>query len=418
MNSKTFLKIWFFSLIALMTMAMGLSYVIDPYNLVGSPRIAGINKIKPYAGLHSHQSKIHTAHRQEPDVLIIGNSRPEMGIDPDHEYFQENQLSSYNLAMPGASLEQQYGYAIDVLRSKNVKSVIIGVDFLDYLIRQNDDVTTNPYQWPPAYSESSDRKKADWDGNPNPRHTLNYMNDVYFPLISLDTLQDSIFTLINQSSQKSNLLENGFNPAAGMNNATRNEGVKVIFDQKMPTLIEGFNGSKKSIYQNKQQWSQRFELLDYLLRYLNKNDIDAKLFINPYHIQYLEVIDHSGLTNEFLEWKRMIVEIVSRYQDTSNMILWDFSAPSAYTAEPFLEAKREPLDWFWEPAHYNKALGDIIVNRMFKIADNSAEHKNFGIIITRDNIENHIAEHLTKLNEFREQYPTEAKYALRFFKDR
>ena len=103
--------------------------VIDPYRLYGMTEIAGINQVKPLPTRYQNQIKMHGALGHRADTFIIGNSRAELGLNPEHASLGE---SAYNLALAGTSLgtgrEQ-----LDQLQGVGVKPkrLVVGVEFLD-----------------------------------------------------------------------------------------------------------------------------------------------------------------------------------------------------------------------------------------------------------------------------------------------
>ncbi len=394
---------------------MLLNYFVDPYILYGSQRIEGFNKIKPKAGTHSKQSKIHLARNSDINTLIVGNSRPEMGLDPEHKYFQRNGLNVFNFGQPGSSLSVQYGYALDILREKkNIKTVLISVDFIDFLTREK---PVDPYVWPPKNHSDDRRKKYNWDGSSNTDYSIQYMKDIYVPLIALGTLQDSLLTISGQRETASNLRNDGFNTGNDMRAATLSEGVKMLFSQKMPMLVKSFSSRPLKTYSVGTQWSPSFNKLSFLLKYLQNHNIQTKIFINPYHMVYLQTIDHSGLTDEFSIWKSQLIKMVSKISTDRNITLWNFSDPHSYISEPFLNRGNKPLHWFWEPAHYKTELGDIMINVMFSGSKKEIlNHENFGYMLTPENIDGYIEKYTENLQKWQALNPKEKKYVTSFFK--
>ena len=58
-------------------------------------------------------------------------------------------------------------------------------------------------------------------------------------------------------------------------------------------------------------------------------------------------------------------DLVRKHEDSS-IIFWDFSGDSSFIHEaiPAAGVRSGPLQWFWEPAHYRRQLGDLMVNAM------------------------------------------------------
>lgn len=309
MNTKKYISLWLALTLLLFCGIGAFNYVVDPYLLYLSPTYKKINLKKPKAGTHSRQTKIHIARTMEIDTLIIGNSRPELGLDPEHAYFTRNGMKVFNLGLPGSSLAMQYGYAIDLIRDKDIRTVLIGVDFNDYTMFPSAD--RDPYLWLPKKSGFDGRKKYNWAGKENPFYDLNYYKDHLLPLVSLGTLKDAITTTLNQSPDASNLTIRGFNPPEHMEAITRAEGVKTLFNQKNKNIAEIFSSRKWQVFSTGHQSSPEFEKLKFFLNYLESENVKTILFINPYHAHYLEVISQAGLYPEFEKWKRAVAGLVA-----------------------------------------------------------------------------------------------------------
>ena len=65
------------------------------------------------------------------------------------------------------------------------------------------------------------------------------------------------------------------------------------------------------------------------------------------------------------EWRRQLVDKLKQGEAVK---LWDFSGDVAYRRETVPEpgAAGPPLDWFWEPAHYRRELGDLMLQSMLQ----------------------------------------------------
>jgi hypothetical protein len=63
--------------------------------------------------------------------------------------------------------------------------------------------------------------------------------------------------------------------------------------------------------------------------------------------------------------------------------LWDFSDYSEWTTEPVPASgdRKTPTRWYWEPTHFKKALGALMVRRMF-----DHDPTPFGVLLTPDNV--------------------------------
>ena len=106
--------------------------VIDPYRLYGMAEMPGVNQIKPLPTRYQNQIKMHGALKHQADTFILGNSRAELGLNPEHDALGS---SAFNLALAGTSLgtgrEQ-----LEQLQAAGVKPkrLVVGVEFLDFLL--------------------------------------------------------------------------------------------------------------------------------------------------------------------------------------------------------------------------------------------------------------------------------------------
>src|SRR5665213_1991124 len=78
--------------------------LVDPYRIYRVIDRAGLNQIKPYPTRYQSQIKVDLARHWNADVLILGNSRAEIGLDPNATAFRSRGLSAMNLAVPGVGI--------------------------------------------------------------------------------------------------------------------------------------------------------------------------------------------------------------------------------------------------------------------------------------------------------------------------
>ena len=82
--------------------------------------------------------------------------------------------------------------------------------------------------------------------------------------------------------------------------------------------------------------------------------------------------------------------------------VWDFGGYDQYSTESLPEGsdRRAHLRWFWEPSHYSKALGNIILTRIFGGPDTS-----YGVVLTAETIEPRLADIRERRKAYRESHP-------------
>lgn len=391
MNSRHFLRSWTVVLLLLLITTAGFNYLVDPYGLFGTPRISGFNEKKPAADTRVRMVKPYQVTRIQPHALIVGNSRPEMGLDPAHVCWPTDSRPVYSLTTPGASVYMQMRQTQHALSTTPANLIIAGLDFLDFLVDpKSHDI---PDQWPPSIREFEHRLSVTATGQINDTYWWQSVRDYMTTVFSLDTLEDSFQTIASQGNiNASNRTTLGFNPAKGYLDIIRSEGQAVLFRQKNDQVVSTLLGKDWSIYHADKRWSRDFEALKQLMETSKKHGARLILFINPYHAQYLESIRQTDKWALFEQWKRELVKLTNGY---ANHSIWDFSGYNAYTteAEPVDTGTSNTMRWFWEPAHYRKTLGDLMLDRMLSNdCPQDTAKSEFGSLVSVANIEQHLAQ--------------------------
>jgi hypothetical protein len=135
-----------------------------------------------------------------------------------------------------------------------------------------------------------------------------------------------------------------------------------------------------------------FETFKDLIRFARQAGLDLRLFIDPVHARLLLAMRYAGLWSLYEEWKRQLVQILaeeSRESGKPPFPLWDFSGFKVVTTEtvPSAGDLDTPVKWFWEPAHYKKETGDLILDRVLSYQTSARLiPKDFGILLTPKNV--------------------------------
>ncbi len=367
--------------------AAGFNYVIDPYVLFDSMRVSGLSDLKPAAAGRVRMSKPYQVRNFSPKGIIVGNSRPEMGLDPEHDCWPEFSRPVYNLGLPGAGIRMQARTLEHALYKNQVELVLWGLDFADFLTAQSDPSKT--YEWPDSPKEYEQSLIIRADGSQNPGYLFKKIEDYLTVAFSLDTAVDSLKTVAQQADKNaSTRLRNGFNPANDYHPILSTEGQYVLFAQKNREIDERLSTPYLTVFPYAKRQSEDFSSVMLLLEYAKKEGVKVILFINPYHIDYLSAIYLHNLWGQFDAWKYRLLEIADQYQ----VDLWDFSGLSEYNTEPAPTNgdKDARLIWFWEPAHYKKAVGDKMLEKMLGPWCPSRSTARIGIKLSSDNIRGYL----------------------------
>lgn len=403
--ARRYLHRWSLTVVVCLLMVLGLNGLVDPYGLVEWVRIEGFNDNKPAVANRSSLAKPYQVIRRRPDVLIVGNSRPEMGLNPRHRCFRP-WGRAYSLTFPGASFYLQARYLQHAMSARMPKLVLVAVDFLDFLVPAGS--LNDPRRWPPAKSPAEDRLRVTARGGENPKYSWAMVRDFRNGLLSLTALGDSLLTVAAQDDPfVVTRTPEGFNPADGYyRKIIRNEGQWVLFEQKKQEVAERLK-KRWDLFEGGQRWSRPLETLRRLLQWLVEGGIQASVFINPYHAEYLELIHQSGYGPLFEEWKRQVTQVAGRY---AGIGVWDFANFNRYSTEPPPAPGdlQSQLQWFWEPAHYRQQLGDRMLAAM--LADSGgcqseAAASPPGIRLTGANLERHLASQRQARQQYENRHP-------------
>lgn len=339
--------------------------LVDPYAVFGTPRVAGLNELKPFAGDRGRTGKRHQVLQVAPNGLIVGNSRPALGLSPEHPCWPATARPVYNIALPGLSVYQQVRYAQHAQLAGPARALAMGVDFLDFLYAEPP--MADPAKWPPVGVDvDAERFAVDPGGRPVSGFRWVRFADYVDAALSIDTFGHSLATLgVQRTVDVNTITAAGFSPAEGTYRPiVRVEGPRVLFEQKRRELAKRLDGTNWHLFGRSTNWSVEFEALRQLIRQSRADGAATVLFMNPYHAEYLLVLDVAGLWPQFEAWKRRLAELAR----AESVPLWDFSGFGRYSTElvDALPARGTSLDWFWEPAHYRRELGDLMLANIWR----------------------------------------------------
>ncbi len=180
----------------------------DPYDLYGVLRKPGLNARKPVPTRFRNEIKLSGAERVGATQFLVGNSRVEVGFDPDSPVLGG---SAYNLGLAGTGTMVAVGQ-LQYLRSIGVKPtrIIAGIEFHDALLAPGQHGGARPV--PAAMADWSWRVQS---------------------LLSLGALRDAAATFAMQrDSEAETMTARGLNPLSEYEKYVRYEGYHKIFRQR------------------------------------------------------------------------------------------------------------------------------------------------------------------------------------------
>lgn len=330
-TSKRYILLFCLFSVLLLPSVGVINVVVNPFLMFDKNTITGNFDKKPEAANRIRIFKKYQATDKGYEVLIVGNSRVEMGLDPRSQLFANQHV--YNVGVPGLSVNAQIAYANNVIQTNPINTIFVGVDFVDFISQKVPQ--SNAYEF--SYNDYED-----------------YLSATF----SLDALNASLITVFSQSKNASTRTVQGFNPANDYLPILKNEGQKVLTDQKLSSLYKQLKGAR--FYKEELMASQHSSLttLEQTFSDWKRSGKNVVVFINPYQDLYYDALANEGLSQDFEIWRETIKDIAT----ITNNSFFDFTALGKSHSN--LLNEKAQLAYFWEPAHYKKELGEKILKRM------------------------------------------------------
>ncbi len=370
----------------MLALVAGFNWMVDPFSIWHASCVESVNCRKTEAGDKIYVVKAYQWRDARPDIVVLGNSRPELGIDPESPYF--NGSAVYNLAIRGAGLVNQVDYMLNLLARHNPERVIISVDFLDFLQSRSAN-----FSWPPETSKDGILPFT-IGGETNPYYLMNDVKTRLNSVLSLNSFLASVKTVLNQDKFVNYTRLDGFNDALGFIPIVNYEGTKALFEQKENALIRRLAGKEFDLGGDGYR-SKSFRALELLVDSLARRNIKLDIFISPYHQRYLDVVHRTGHFALFQEWKEALVDRLADVNYFSNGSLLDFSGFNRFTREPVPSESGMFMQWYWEPSHYRAALGEEVVRHILskdKEFELSPENIEIRLAAERESLQDRVKE--------------------------
>jgi hypothetical protein len=349
--------------------AVALVVVVDPYGLYGVVDKAGFNKVKPQLSRYQKEIKTASAAASGARHFIVGNSRAEIGFNPQHPAIADGARPAYNLAMAGHALGSAREQLVQLAaKGQTPAKLVVGVDFMDFPL--------DPRVAQPAAAAIS---------LPSTWSRLQWQFDTLF---SIDSVFDALSTVRLQRTQYPvSMTREGFNPFIEYQKYARDDGYYPLFQQRAMENAKRFKKMPRGLVDPATGSSEDFDSLRAIVADAAAGNAEVHIAIYPYHAQLLAMYEAAGLMPLFDQWKALLVQHVEEVRAAhpgARITLWDFSGYSPYQCEliPARGDKAGKTRWYWEAGHFKAELGDLVLSRMLGGAAAGSTDPGFGTILT------------------------------------
>jgi tetratricopeptide (TPR) repeat protein len=395
---------------------VGLNLVIDPFwrwDLVTIPGVNG-QRTQPLARL----AKAQIMCRDRPTSVIMGTSRAEVGLDPGHPGWRRFPGRTYNLALAGSGLKElELTLRHAVYASPDLRHVVMALDFLMFNAHREAVVFgTEVKDFDPTRLLGS-RSDSCWRTLLYDSDKLLGMRGLLFDLAAIRSQMPE--TARHDPAKVSNWIalydQNGFR---GNN-----------FESVGDLLVKAGRSADQEAYYALKIWrpppdrrycftrpGQPDTMLVFrdIVRFAREAGIDIRFVINPIHARMSVALQEIGLWPQYEDWKRGVVAVLAedaRQNHAEPFPLWDFSGFNSVTMEAI--SKSADRRFWWEPSHYRKAAGDLMLDRVLDYKPHlAAVNADFGILLWSANIDAWLSATRMRGRAYRRDQPDETQIVI------
>lgn len=373
MKNKFWIKIVLGSFFIVIFLVCAINYVVDPYGIYNT----NFFKNKPFSHTQMRIVKASKTAEIKPSSIILGTSRAEIAINPNHNYFIQ---PAYNLAVTGSTLYESKLFLQNAIKTGKLKQVLLVADWR-------------------MFNEEKMRKVPDVDNYFNPFFKYAY-------LLNFKTLKNSYATFKNKDGRDQHY-SNG-----QMDNYFLTEYIHLSGGH-----LKVMNNDEKTYYSNftknntyKDTKKSSFDDFKDILKMCYENNIKLDIVFGPSHIRQWESFDYHLGINNFYDWKKSVVKVVDdeskKYKKAPFRVV-DFSIYHSLTAEVVPTDPLAKMEYHFEGSHYKEKLANIMLDTL----NVSSNYNDFGVELNLNNID----EHLERLKNDRTKYIDTKKYRKEVF---
>lgn len=363
--------------------------IIDPLGVFFLIHKKGFNSYKSYSLKHMGTAKSFRLARLKPDIIILGTSRASMGMPGTHKIFTNANKSSFNASVFSISVTESLEYLKFAQQNKPLDTVLIGLDFYTF---------NTQYR---RASEAEDIKHRKYDQlvletekDKNNFRSLPFL--IKTTLTNLEVYKKSRHCFKNRRRgyplyvvSKSGLVH------PNQQTIKKFGGLRKVFDESDNAFFKIYDRApdeEKFTFESTETSTSKFDGLNEIIKYGKENDIKIFFYISPNHARQMHFIKALGLNDKHQEWKRRLTNAIdSQSNDDNKLALFDFSGFNSITTEtiPSNDDASGVMKYYIDSSHYNANAGDLIISKIFN-DKNSEVPKDFGIKLTKENIEEHL----------------------------
>ena len=348
-----FFRHFFIGFLGIASLGAFINWIADPYGIYNPPHINFLNAEKsPGAPRFFKPLQVSS---QQPDVVILGTSRVQVGLN------LKTMPNTYNFGIPGLKASELRGYGEHILADTHAKRLIIGLDFFTF----DDSQTVSG-----SYLLAVLGKNA-------------LLRAIPETLFSYNTLNQSRKTFRSSYKRKPTLHQRNGHYQLPMPSGRPPEEIVL-------NALKQFTSSGGA-YQGAKQIDRSLNELNLLLRSAKTKGVKVDLFISPTHATFMEAMDMLNLWRVYENWKQQLTKIAGAHK----VVLWDFGGYTKLTTITLANSQNT----FFEGSHYLPSIGSQLISMI----NNRIDSRDFGQRLTVDNIFEFLASQRAARMEYRQK---------------
>ena len=336
-SCRRFCIIWLVGVVLLVALVGAFNALVDPYHVIGAPRIAGLNAAKPEATTHTQLAKDYLVGRLRPAGLLLGTSKVDVGIDPKSRFWPEDARPAFNYGVPGSNIHGAVANLRRAIASGTVRRALVVLEFVDFMGLPS-------------------QGKADAGTAITP---LQRLHDIVLATLSLDAFRASIATVIaQQQADPVDLSPDGATNDQGFRKLVRTDGYEMFFRQKNAENAARLARLAALLRARPNAGVANLDDVVEIIALCSRHGIALDFALPPVHADLLVQIQRAGLWSRYQRVKAALTDLIAA-EGGNGVRLWDFSGFDAVSTEPVpTPAERgAEMAWFWEPNHFKRAVG-------------------------------------------------------------
>lgn len=362
---RRYLAIWIAGVIVLVGLIGAFDALIDPYLIIGMPRIAGLNAVKPETATHTQLAKDYLIRRFKPAGLLLGSSKADLGIDPASRFWPADARPAFNYGVPGTSIRDNVANLRRAIAIGTVRRVLVVLDIENFM------------KVPPKGAAATPA------GGPGVRR----VRDIALATLSLDALHASIATVMAQyQPHPVNLSPDGLTNDNGFRNDVKADGYMALFEQKDAENGAHLARLAASVHEQSDAGIAGLNSVAEIIALCRSHGIALDFALPPLHADLLAQFDRAGLWPRY-QWAETLLTQLIAVKGQGAVRLWDFSGFDATSTEPIPSRAEHGVGmrWFWEPDHFKRVVGDRMLAAIYDGVPG------YGVTLTPETLAAHLA---------------------------